>query len=219
MDDPKAFVRRGYDILSRAYRKDDAPEGEYAGWLDQLESRLAPGSRVLDLGCGCGIPVARRLARRYDVTGVDISPVQIARARELVPGPKFICADMTELRFEDESFDAIVSFYSLIHLPIAEQSALLRRIGAWLRPGGLFVATVANRAWTGVEKNWLGVEGGDMWWSHPDFRTFRRWIAAAGLRLESNTIVPEGDRGHRFLIALREGRLRGARPSEGPVVV
>lgn len=202
VDDPKSFVRRGYDILSRAYRADDAPEGEYAGWLDQLDSRLAPGSRVLDLGCGCGIPVARRLARRYDVTGVDISPVQIARARELVPDATFVCADMTALRLEDASFDAIVSFYALIHLPLAEQPALLQRLRGWLRPGGVFVATVGNGAWTGVEKNWLGVEGGDMWWSHPDFRTFRRWIADAGLRLELETIVPEGNRSHRFLIAL-----------------
>jgi SAM-dependent methyltransferase len=203
LDDPKSIVRRGYDLVSRAYRADDATEGEYADWLEQLESRLAPGSRVLDLGCGCGIPAARRLARHYDVTGVDISPVQIARARELVPHARFVCADMTTMQFDDASFHAIACLYALIHLPLAEQPVLLQKIGAWLRPGGVLIATVGHRAWMGVEKNWLGVEGGDMWWSHADVGTYRRWLAAAGLRLELENFVPEGNGGHTFLLAVR----------------
>src|SRR2546426_6010230 len=85
LEDPKAIVRRGYDLVSRAYRADDADDGMYADWLDVLEKRIEPGSSVLDLGCGCGVPVARRLARRYAVTGIDLSSVQIAPARELVP--------------------------------------------------------------------------------------------------------------------------------------
>src|ERR1700682_1490291 len=98
LEDPKSIVRHGYDLVSRAYRADDADDGTYAGWLDTLEMRVAPGSSVLDLGCGCGVPVARRLARSYEVTGADLSPVQIARARELVPGATFVCADMTTLQ-------------------------------------------------------------------------------------------------------------------------
>lgn len=38
--DPKAIVSHGYDVVSRAYRADDADEGEYAAWLDLLEARL-----------------------------------------------------------------------------------------------------------------------------------------------------------------------------------
>jgi cyclopropane fatty-acyl-phospholipid synthase-like methyltransferase len=44
--------------------------------------RVSAGSAVLDLGGGCGVPVARRLAPRYAMTGVDLSPVQIERASE-----------------------------------------------------------------------------------------------------------------------------------------
>lgn len=99
VDDPKALVRRGYDLTSRAYRSDDADEGQYAGWLDLLEQRVAPGAAVLDLGCGNGIPVARRFAGRYAVTGVDFSPVQVDRARALVPAATFLCADMTRVQF------------------------------------------------------------------------------------------------------------------------
>ncbi len=69
MEDPKSVVRRGYDLVSRTYRADDADDGIYAEWLDVLEKRVEPGSPILDLGCGCGVPVARRLAKRYAVTG------------------------------------------------------------------------------------------------------------------------------------------------------
>jgi SAM-dependent methyltransferase len=202
--DPKTIVRRGYNLVSRAYRADDADEGDYAGWLDLLEQRVVPGSSVLDLGCGCGVPVARRLARRYSVLGVDLSPVQIERARGLVPGATFICEDMATLQFPDETFGAITCFFALIHLPIAEQPALLRNVRRWLRPDGLFLATLGHRAWTGLETDWLGVKGGDMWWSHADAATYRRWLAEAGLNVELETFVPEGTGGHTFIVATRQ---------------
>jgi len=203
LEDPKSIVRRGYDLVSGAYRADDADDGTYAEWLDMLEKRVAPGSSILDLGCGCGVPVARRLARRYAVTGIDLSPVQIARARELVPAATFLCADMSTVQFPDDSLAAITCLFALIHLPLAEQPALLRNVRRWLRPGGLLFATVGHRAWTGLEKDWLGVKGGDMWWSHADIETYRRWLADAGLQVERETFVPEGTGGHTFVLATR----------------
>jgi SAM-dependent methyltransferase len=203
VDDPKAVVRRGYDRISRAYRTDDAEDGVYGEWLDLLERRLGPGAAVLDLGCGNGIPVARRLAGDYAVTGVDFSPIQVARARALVPRATFLCADMTRVQFPDASFDAVACLYALIHLPLEEQPVLLRRLHGWLRPGGLFVATVGHQAWTGTEKNWLGVDGGDMWWSHADTTTYRMWLTEAGFTIERETFVPEGTGGHTFILATR----------------
>lgn len=201
--DPKSVVRRGYDLVSRAYRADDADEGEYGDWLDLLEERIETGSPVLDLGCGCGVPVARWLAPRYEVTGVDFSPVQIARARALVPDATFICADISTVQFPDERFVAITCFFTLIHLPLEEQQTLLRSVQRWLRPGGVFMATVGHRAWTGIERDWLGMEGADMWWSQGDADTYRCWLADAGLRLEVESFVPEGSGGHTFILATR----------------
>lgn len=201
VDDPKALVRRGYDLTSRAYRTDDAEEGVYGEWLDLLEQRVEPGKAVLDLGCGNGIPVARRLTRRYAVTGVDLSPVQVERGRTLVPAATFLCADMTRVRFPDASFAAVTCLYALIHLPLEEQPTMLRSVRRWLRPGGLFMSTVGHRAWTGIEKNWLGVEGGDMWWSHADSETYRKWLTEAGFKIEDETFVPEGTGGYIFIVA------------------
>jgi len=201
--DPKTIVRRGYDLVSRAYRADEAAEGAYAEWLDLLEARVPPPAKILDLGCGCGVPVARRLSPRYEVTGVDLSPVQIERARALVPTATFVCADMATLDLPEASFDAVVCLYAIIHLPLAEQPALLRSIARWLRPGGTLIATVGHGAWTGTEKDWLGVPGGDMWWSHEDAETYRRWLADAGFIIEDERFVPEGTGGHVFVVASR----------------
>ena len=71
----------------------------YFAWLEALTPLLQPGEAILDLGCGCGIPVAQELAQHFCVTGVDLSAVQIARARQLVPQATFLCADMTTLWF------------------------------------------------------------------------------------------------------------------------
>jgi 2-polyprenyl-3-methyl-5-hydroxy-6-metoxy-1,4-benzoquinol methylase len=107
------------------------------------------------------------------------------------------------MEFADATFGAIACLYALIHLPLPEQPTLLRKIADWLRPSGIFIATVGHSAWTGMEKDWLGVKGGDMWWSHADAETYRRWIADAGLRLELERFIPEGAGGHTFLLAVR----------------
>jgi hypothetical protein len=55
------LVRLGYDAVSERYRGDDDQPPEYAEWLQTLSARLPSHARVLDLGCGCGVPVSREL--------------------------------------------------------------------------------------------------------------------------------------------------------------
>lgn len=201
--DPKDVVRRGYDAVSLRYDETYGAETKYQSLLDDLCQRIPAGGTVLDLGCGSGVPVARTLAAAgYRVTGIDISEVQIRRARERVPQAEFIHADATAVSFSDASFDAIVSFFALIHIPLAEQPPLLRKIAGWLRPGGCFVATTGHGEWTGAEENWLG-GGAPMWWSHADAATNREWIERAGLTVEREEFIPEGDGGHALFWAHR----------------
>ena len=144
-DDERDLVRRGYDQLSYHYRRDDAEDGHYGPWLADLHQRLPASSAVLDLGCGCGIPAARFLTDcGHQVTGVDISEVQIDRARRLVPAASFLCADAAQVRLPPASFDAVVCLYALIHMPLAEQPPLLERIATWLRPGGWLLVTTGH---------------------------------------------------------------------------
>jgi SAM-dependent methyltransferase len=203
MDPRKDVVRRGYDALSYLYRGDAEEPEVYAAWLAQLQARVPAGGSVLDLGCGCGVPLARDLAAGgYAVTGVDLSAVQVKRARQLVPTARFLHADATQIGFPSSTFDAVVSLYALIHMPLDEQPPLLDRIGRWLRPGGWLLATTGHGAWTGREDHWLGGDA-PMWWSHADAATYRAWIEQAGLSVVAQEVIPEGDGAHALFWARR----------------
>jgi SAM-dependent methyltransferase len=133
------------------------------------------------------------------VTGIDISRTQIELARQNVPGATFRQADMTTLDFPAATFDAVVAFYSLTHVPREEQGPLLERIARWLRPGGLFIASMGVDDDPGeVEHEWLGV---DMYFSHFGAKKNRRLVEQAGLAIESAEIDAEPEDRHdaRFL--------------------
>jgi ubiquinone/menaquinone biosynthesis C-methylase UbiE len=201
--DPADLVRSGYNALSRHYRGDDDTTEQYDRWLADLLVRLPEHGHVLDIGCGCGVPVARRLtAAGHQVTGVDISDVQIERARSLVPDATFIRADAAVLDLPDESFDAVVCLYALIHMPLDQQPRLLHGIARWLRPGGWLLATTGQDAWTGTEDNWLGGPA-TMWWSHTDATTYLSWLHQSGLRVTDQRFIPDGDSGHALFWAQR----------------
>lgn len=202
----RELVRRGYDAISLAYRGDDgtaAPSSaqdvsRYAGWIEELAGLLPADARVLDLGCGAGIPATRELTGHgLKVLGVDFSVVQLGRARRLVPSASLAQADMTGLHLRSASLDAVVSFYALIHVPLADQQVLFPRVRSWLRPGGYFLATVGASRWTGTGR-YLGAP---MFWDHADTATYLRWLQAAGLAPIWHRFVPEGESGHTLVLA------------------
>lgn len=199
---PKAIVRRGYDQISTAYRDDLGTEKMgYRGWLARyLLPRLAPSARVLDLGCGNGVPATQILAERHQVIGVDISDVQVGRARRLVPAASFLRADIADLDYPSSSFEAIVSFFALIHIPVEEQPAIIQRIGRWLKPDGLFLATVGHDALTRTGD----FHGARMYWSQADASTYCGWLAAAGIDVVDREFIPEDPHGgHELLFGVR----------------
>jgi SAM-dependent methyltransferase len=211
-DDPderaerRDLVRRGYDAISLAYRGDEGQAASssaedvsrYAGWVTELAALLPAGATVADLGCGAGIPATLELARHgLRVLGVDFSAVQLARARRLVPGAALARADMTGLRLRPASLDAVVSFYALIHVPLADQRDLFPRIRSWLRPGGYLMAITGADRWTGTQ-DYLGAP---MFWDHADTATYLNWLTEAGLEPAWHRHIPEGNSGHSLILA------------------
>ena len=198
--DPRRIVREGYDAIGRRYLEwgGEGLSPTRAWFLDLILERLAPPSDVLELGCGPGLPITAALATRHRVTGVDISPGQLALARAHVPDADFVEADMTEVAFSPESFDAVVAFYSLTHVPRAELPALLRRIRTWLRPNCRLFATMgAGDEPGGVEPDWLGVP---MFFSHYGAETNRRLVEEAAFEVERAEVVEE-DEGEGRLVS------------------
>ena len=206
MSDARRIVESGYDSVARRYlewsaRIPDDPRQRFAA---ELTGRLDDGARVLDLGCGAGLPSTAALAERHDVLGVDLSAAQLELARRNVPGARFERGDMTGLSFPDGSFDAVTAFYSVLHVPREEQGALFARIAAWLRPGGWFLAALGCSEANGVEEGWLGAP---MFFSSHAPAENRRLLAAAGFALEVDETVtmqePEGPATFHWVLGRR----------------
>ncbi|KAF9465939.1 S-adenosyl-L-methionine-dependent methyltransferase [Collybia nuda] len=161
----KAVVEDGYNIVAPAYLAWSSPRPTTTrmGHLDKLISLLAPGASVLELGCGAGVPCTRGFIEHgLKVTGVDISATQIALAREHVPQATLIHRDMMSLSFEQGSFDAVVGFYSIIHLPQDEQGPMIRKMVEWLKEGGWMLFNLTVDAGDQMMEDWMGAK---MVWS------------------------------------------------------
>lgn len=199
--DPLDLVVAGYDRLAPHW---DTWAGlvqpdfrECFGWL---EDQLDPNSTVMELGSGTGHPVAERLASRHMYVGVDASPAMVRIAQEQVPEARFLLEDMRRLSFTPQEFDAIVAFYSIIHLPRADHPAIFRDVRQWLRPGGYFVASLTSEDLAvGEEDDWLGA--GPMFWSGYDADTNRLLLRQAGFQLIETNVLPQMERDQqvRFL--------------------
>jgi SAM-dependent methyltransferase len=194
-------VARGYDEVAQRYLEWSPlrPSGPRRAYLQRALDLVPAGARVLELGCGAGVPMTAALAAGRHVTGVDISATQVELARRNVPMATFFHADMTALAFEPEAFDAVVAFYSLTHVPRDDVPALLARIRDWLRPGGTFLASFGVEDDPGtIEEGWLGV---DMYFSHFSAKKNRRLVAEAGLVVDSAEVLvePEDRCDARFL--------------------
>ncbi|MER5897846.1 class I SAM-dependent methyltransferase [Streptomyces sp. NPDC001876] len=133
-----------FDAIGADYERAFAGSAAHRDSLTRLLGQLAPGSTVLDVGSGTGLPTARTLADAgHRVLGVDVSPVMVDLASRQVPEASFRCADIRELPLEEESFDAICVYFSLLQMTREEQTALVHRLAGALRHGGRMVlATV-----------------------------------------------------------------------------
>lgn len=193
-DDPntdyRALVQRGYDRCAAEY--DQARQEEGHPELALLTDRLDEGASVLDIGCGAGIPVARTLAQRFQVTGIDLSIAMIERARVNVPEAAFIHSDIMGAQFPSAHFEAVVSFYAIFHLPREEHPELFHRIHRWLKDGGYFLATVAdtNEA-PYMEDDFFGVT---MYWSNFGLKEYQQLLTEIGFRLLDISVVGHGYR-------------------------
>ncbi|MER5769718.1 class I SAM-dependent methyltransferase [Streptomyces sp. NPDC001985] len=146
-----------FDALGAAYEQAFADSPAHHASLEWLLERLAPHSRVLDVGSGTGRPTARRLADAgHEVLGVDVSPVMVELATRQVPSAVFRHADIRELPLEEGSFDAVCVYFSLLQMDRDEQSRLLGRLGRALVPGGLLAAATVPLDVEGVEGVFMG---------------------------------------------------------------
>jgi cyclopropane fatty-acyl-phospholipid synthase-like methyltransferase len=185
--DYRSLVRSTYDHIAQEFNRARATDA--AEELAQLLDVLRPGSTVLDLGCGSGVPIAKALSESHDLIGVDLSGAQLANAGRQAPGAQFVQADMASCAFLPASFDAVVSFYAIFHLPLTEHGPLISRISEWLRPGGYFLATFSPVREEGYVEDFFGEE---MYWSNLGLPEYRTLLAESGFQVLSEGAVGHG---------------------------
>ena len=134
-----------YDLL---YRRGAPWEGGPRDELVDLvtSGRLAPdspGPRALDVGCGSGANAIFLAEHGFDVTGIDFSPVALAKARSEAEARStavtWVEADLLGATPATGSFDLVVDYGTLDDLRRHKRVALASRIATWTRPGGCFL--------------------------------------------------------------------------------
>ena len=121
----------------------DSAVESYAGVANPfILGRLAPGERVLDLGCGAGtdtLVAAQMVGPDGHVTGIDMTPEMLSRARAAsleigVANVEFVESEAERLPFPDGSFDVVIS-NGVIDL-IPDKDAVFSELHRVLQPGG-----------------------------------------------------------------------------------
>lgn len=202
------IIARGYDQVADAYA---ALESADTPWprlkrVQAFAAILAPGSRILDLGCGNGLPATRELALMHDVTGVDISEEQIARATANVPTATFIRGDARDVDLPAGGFDAIVALYLIDNIAREDYPGLFRRLGELLRPNGrlLLSAEPGRDPWQ--RYTWLGVP---MLINTVPTAELVQLLQEAGLSAVSIEVEPQLEGGRQIEYAWIVAEIRG----------
>jgi 2-polyprenyl-3-methyl-5-hydroxy-6-metoxy-1,4-benzoquinol methylase len=200
--DFKKTVREGYNTIANRYLADRTRDSEDVRLLDDFIARLPTHAKVLDAGCGAGVPVSQKLSERFQVTGIDFSETQIELAQKNVLNATFLCEDMTKLDFPEHTFDGITSYYAIIHIPRAEHQPLLASFYQMLKPGGLALLCLgAEDLVDDVDENYLGTR---MYWSHFDTETYLKMLKACGFSIIWSKRVADETcegAGHLFVLA------------------
>lgn len=200
------LVAHGYDQIARQYLawREEEPL-LFREELQDLANSLPPNARVLDAGCGAGVPVTQFLSEKFHVTGVDISREQIALAHARVPAAEFIQGDMVALDAlcAPESFDAVTCIYALIHVPRERHTRVLENFQRVLKRSGYLLLIAGNNDTQGDTDNFFGTA---MYWSHFDRATGLQMIRAAGFEIIWDKVVSDRPSGSHVLVLARKNR-------------
>jgi SAM-dependent methyltransferase len=135
---------REYDLIADWYPTD---RGQTVGVAEALAvaATLPVGSRILDAGCGNGVPITKALVNAgYRVVGLDSSAGMLFRLQANLPGTSVVRGDARRCPFTDGGFDAVISLGMMFHLPRGDQAAAFASVSRVLKPGAPFLFTGAE---------------------------------------------------------------------------
>lgn len=181
----KDAVRNSYDELADMYAAQRSEDGRDMEILEEFLDSLSQSARVLDAGCGLGAPVLARVSESRTAFGADFSAEQLQLAAENAPDASLVQSDITTLPFGPATFDAVIAYWSVIHIPMDDHQTVMNECARVLRPDGRILLCEGTNEWVGENPDWLD-SGAKMEWNIAGADTTRDQLLNAGFTIEDD---------------------------------
>jgi SAM-dependent methyltransferase len=212
-------TRNSYDQIAErwhANRRNPDYLNRTLAYVDKILEGVPTGSRVLDLGCGTGEPVAAHLVRRgFGVVGIDQSEKMLEIARRVAPEAELIHADMIDVELNDK-FAAAVAWDSVFHVERRHHQAIYRKLADALEGGAKLLLSVGGSDARDTDGDRARGDEAEGFTSEMFGHTFfysgyapevaRALLEAAGFEIELWEVDDPSSRGHIAVIARRVER-------------
>ena len=142
-----SMTRQAYNLAAQKYHDlfhNEMNEKEYdRELLDSFAARFNKDSLICDAGCGPSGHIGRYLFdKEINIVGVDISEKCVELARLNNPDMKFECADISSLPFDHNSFEGLISYYSIINTPKIYVNRIFTEFRRVPKPEGYLLVAV-----------------------------------------------------------------------------
>ena len=135
---------REYDLIAEWYASKRVDQTGVPETIT-LASSIPPGSLVLDVGCGNGIPITRALlGAGHRVVGLDSSSSMLARFKKNCPAAFAVRGTVESCPFAGAMFDAAVAWGILFHLNPGDAVRAIASVSRTLKPGAPFLFTAGD---------------------------------------------------------------------------
>jgi ubiquinone/menaquinone biosynthesis C-methylase UbiE len=200
MNEISKLVEQGYNKIAEDYYS-HRNLSKFNSELEKFASLLPENAHVLELGCGAGIPTAKFLTERgIKVTGIDLSETMLNLARKNVPEGTFIKMDMNDLKFDENSFDGIISVYSLFHIPKKNHFDIFKKAYKLLKHGGILLINSGVSESEG-KSNFFGVP---MFWSNHSPEYTLKLVKDAGFSIIFEGVLLRGGEYQYWIFGTKE---------------
>ncbi len=188
-----------YEMLGKKYL-DYRKMLRSEAYVRAFARKLKKHSRILDVGCGAGVPVDDILTKEgHSVVGIDLSPSLIRLAQKLVPAAEYRVFDMRKLRAGEYRVDGLVCLYAIFHIPRGEHKRVIESFASFLPSGGWLLISMGDRPFEG-EHEMYGVNSYSSQWGRAENR---RIVVGAGFRITEEAMLVSGGERHQVILAVK----------------
>jgi len=188
MNEISKMVEQGYNKIANDYYN-YRDINKFNSELEKFLSLLPKDAHILDVGCGSGIPTASFLVKKgVEVTGIDLSDTMLTLAQENVPNAEFIKMDINDIKFGKNTFDGVISVYTLFHIQKKNHFSIFKKFFEILKPGGILLINTGISESEGTS-NFFGVP---MFWSNNKPETTLELVKKSGFSIISEDVLERG---------------------------